>query len=244
MPLFDTHCHVDLYPDYADLIGDIERERIYTVAVTNTPSVFRRCLSFTEGKKHLRAALGLHPQLVRDRHREFPLMREMIGETKYVGEVGLDFVTTDEAERQLQRKIFGAILDLCAVARGKVLTIHSRRSAPEVVEMIGSAYPGTIILHWFSGSHKLLDEAATHGCYFSINTEMITSAKGRRLVAAIPRDRTLLESDGPFIAVDNRPARPADVGRVVRKLAELWQVGSDEAERTLYANFRRAVTVD
>ena len=39
MRLFDTHCHLDLYPDYVSVIDQIERARVYTVSVTNAPSV-------------------------------------------------------------------------------------------------------------------------------------------------------------------------------------------------------------
>jgi len=168
MRLIDTHCHIDLYPDYNKLIEEIERARIYTIAVTNTPSVFRHCLSLTEGKKFIRTALGLHPQLVVQRHRELGLMLEMLPETKYVGEIGLDFVSQDKQERTLQQKVFMTILERCATFPDKVLTIHSRRAAAEVVNLIGDSYPCKVILHWFSGSHQILDKAIDYGFYFSL----------------------------------------------------------------------------
>lgn len=241
MRLSDTHCHLDLYPDYAGLIEEVERERIYTVAVTNTPSVFRRCLALTEGRRFIRAALGLHPQLVRQRHRELDLMIEMLGETRYIGEVGLDFVTKDDAERALQKEVFRKVLDRCAASGDKVLTIHSRRAAAEVVGLIGGGYNGTIILHWFSGPHKVLEKAVEQGYFFSVNPAMVLSAKGLELVAAIPRERVLTESDGPFVTVGEKPARPRDVGRVIAELAGIWNVSGDEAASRVHENFRTAL---
>ncbi len=94
--LFDTHCHLDLYPDYAALINEIEQEQIYTIAVTNAPSVFRQCATLTRKCKYIRAALGLHPELVMQRFRELDMMIEMLSETRYIGEVGLDYVTRAE----------------------------------------------------------------------------------------------------------------------------------------------------
>jgi Tat protein secretion system quality control protein TatD with DNase activity len=38
----------------------------------------------------VRAALGLHPQLVAERAGELPLWERHLPETRYVGEVGLD----------------------------------------------------------------------------------------------------------------------------------------------------------
>jgi TatD DNase family protein len=238
MRLIDTHCHVDLYPDYRCLIEETDRAQIYTIAVTNTPSVFRHCLALTEGKRFIRTALGLHPQLVGERHRELGLMLELLNETKYIGEVGLDFTTQDERERSLQREIFSKILDKCAESGDKVLTIHSRRATAEVVDMIGDSYPGNIILHWYSGSPKVLETALSFGYYISINTSMITSAKGREIVMKIPRDRLLTESDGPFVKVSGRPARPSDMAHVIEGLAGMWAVEKTLAADTVYENFR------
>lgn len=238
MRLVDTHCHVDLYSDYTEVIEETERAQVYTIAVTNTPSVFRHCLALTKGKRFIRTALGLHPQLVRDRHQEMDLMLELLGETKYIGEVGLDFVTQDHRERALQQQVFAKILERCAEFGDKVLTIHSRRAAAEVVDMIGHSYTGKIILHWYSGSPKVLQKALAYGYYISINTSMIGSVKGRQVVMEIPRDRLLTESDGPFVKVGGRAARPCDIGSVIEGLADMWDVDNTQAAATVYENFR------
>jgi len=118
--------------------------------------------------------------LVGTRHRELPLLEELLGETRYVGEAGLDYVTRDPAERARQRQVFATILNCCASHGDKVLTIHSRRAADEVVAMLGADFPGTAILHWFSGSSKTLAKAVAQGCFFSINPAMLESTGGRR----------------------------------------------------------------
>lgn len=41
------------------------------------------------------------------------------------------------------------------------------------------------------------------GCYFSINESMTLTQKGRSLIASIPTDRILTESDVPFNRHDN-----------------------------------------
>lgn len=241
MRLFDTHCHIDLYPDYTALIDEVEHSQIYTIAVTNTPSVFRQSASLTAGKKYLRTALGLHPQLVGQRHRELDLMFDLLGETKYVGEIGLDFATRDERDRALQRKIFASILDRCAMLGDKVLTIHSRRAAAEVVDIIGASFSGIVILHWFSGSLNMLEKAVSNGYYFSVNPAMVSSSKGQQLINAMPRDRLLTESDGPFVTVEGKAARPRDVGQVVSALAELFDVSSEAIASLLFDNFKKAL---
>ena len=59
----DFHCHLDLYPDLQAAIAKAEAARIYTLTVTTTPKAWPRNHELTRGKRYVRAALGLHPQL-------------------------------------------------------------------------------------------------------------------------------------------------------------------------------------
>jgi TatD DNase family protein len=236
--LVDTHCHIDLYPNFSELIEAVETARIYTIAVTNAPSVFRQCASLLHGKKYIRPALGLHPQLAHQRAHELPLALELLTETRYVGEIGLDFMTTDRDDRASQLKVFRAITDSCAGYGDKILTVHSRRATQEVVETLGDSYPGIVILHWYSGSLRLLERALSYGFYFSVNPAMLKTEKGRRIVCAIPTERLLTESDGPFVETMGRPANPHDIAEVTVELAQLSGLAMDQMRRILFSNFR------
>ena len=89
--LFDTHFHLDLQKDRAAAIRQIEEQRIYTIAVTNLPDLYRK--EKTEvASKYIRYALGFHPELVHQFPSQIPLMWEWLPEARYIGEVGLDFV--------------------------------------------------------------------------------------------------------------------------------------------------------
>ena len=244
MRLIDTHCHVDLYPDYPAVLDEIERGGIYTVAVTNAPSVFRRCVEMTRATRFVRVAVGLHPELAAARERELDLLQNLLPTTRYVGEVGLDYVTQDASERAAQQRVFRVVLEWCASFGDKVLSVHSRRAAAEVVAMIGPAYPGTVILHWFSGSATVLDRAVAYGCFFSVNSAMLASASGRKIVSAMPPERVLTETDGPFVAVHGRPARPSDIADVLAGLARLWQLDPATTAQRIHDNFRHALSGD
>lgn len=238
MHFIDTHCHIDLYPDYAALIEKIEKEQIYTIAVTNTPSVFRQSAKLAIGKNYIRTALGLHPQLVAERYRELDLMISLLSETKYIGEIGLDFAIDNKEQQLLQEKVFGKILQSCAEYGDKILTVHSRRATSRVTEMIGNSYNGTVIMHWFSGSPKELERAISYGFYFSVNPSMVSSTKGRELINAIPLDKILTESDGPFVKVNAKPVSPCDTQETVAKLAGLFDSDVIQMKTTIYQNFR------
>jgi TatD DNase family protein len=234
--LVDTHCHLDLYTDPVMAITETNAHRVMTIAVTNIPSVFSHLLKMVGDTAHIRVALGLHPELVHERRGELPLFRQLVSRTRYIGEVGLDYVTPDNDRRRLQRESLTSIVEWCAEAANKIVTVHSRRAADDVVDVFG-VFSGTFILHWYSGSSKALQRALVNGAYVSVNPAMLQSARTMSLLLQVPRDRVLTETDGPFVAVDRRPARPADVEVAVRGLATLWNVDPQEARAIVYENF-------
>jgi len=241
MKLVDAHFHLDLQKDCQAVIAECEAKAIYTIAVTNAPSVFSHTQRLTVNTKYVRAAIGLHPELVATHAHELPELLRMMEQTRYVGEVGLDYVTTDAPIRSSQRRIFEATLARCAELGGKIMTVHSRRAAVDVLACVGSAFPGTVILHWFSGALRDLRAGLNAGCYFSVNPAMLRSDRGRALVREIPRTRVLTETDGPFVEVEGRRATPPDVIHAVNGLAEIWNTEPAEAAAQILSNFRTIV---
>ena len=67
--LVDFHCHLDLYPDFEAAVAACERDAVYTLTVTTTPKAWAHNQAVTSKTKYVRAALGLHPQLVAERDR-------------------------------------------------------------------------------------------------------------------------------------------------------------------------------
>lgn len=220
----DFHCHLDLYPDLEAAIAKAEAARIYTLTVTTTPKAWPRNHELTRGTRYVRAALGLHPQLVAERAVELALWEHHLPETRYVGEVGLDAGPRFYKSLDSQRQVFRTVLERCAEAGGKILTVHSVRSVPMVLDMTERHLPrdrGVVVLHWFTGSKAEARRAAALGCYFSINFEMTRSERGRALVAELPMDRLLTETDGPFTQIDGRPTEPTDSRMVVEAIASV-----------------------
>lgn len=237
--LVDAHCHFDLFPKPREVLQEAEQNQIFSIAVTNTPSVFKPMVHLAKGLKFIRPALGLHPELAIQRVAELPLFGRLVRETKYVGEVGLDYkVVVRSAERVKQRAIFATILRHCAEEGGRVLTIHSRRAEADVVAAVKEHRPGPFILHWYSGSLKNLWSAVDIGAFFSINLAMTRSERGRRLVSEIPRDRVLTESDGPFVSLGEERASPSSVRQVVGALGQLWGVSAREAQDSVLRNLQ------
>ncbi len=239
----DTHCHVDLYQNYLEIIDRSEKEKIFTIAVTNIPSVFGYMQKLCENKSFTKAALGFHPELIKERFREYELMSNLFDGVKFIGEIGLDFSRADEKDKEQQTEIFTKILIKCRQSPNKILTIHSRSAAEEVVSIIGNNYPGTIILHWFSGSINVLEKAILNGYYFSVNPSMSLSKKGQDIIKRIPRKKILTETDGPFVKTKGVPIEPIDVKSVLEKLGQLWGVTTTEAQMIVNTNFKTILDI-
>jgi TatD DNase family protein len=239
--LVDLHCHLDLYPDLAAAVRECEEAEIFTLTVTTTPRAWPRNLELTKGTRHVRAALGLHPQLVADRAAELSIWESYLPETRYVGEVGLDAGPRFYRSFETQKQVFERVLKCCAASGDKIITVHSVRSAKTVLDHVESFLPrgrGKVVLHWFTGTKTDALRAVDMGCYFSINAAMLATDRHASLVAAIPMERLLTETDGPFTKTDERPSKPADVGVVVEGLGRLHKLASATIAGKIRDNLR------
>ena len=76
------------------------------------------------------------------------------------------------------------------------------------------------------------------GCYFYINAAMLDTERHSSMVAAIPLNRLLTETDGPFTKTDDRPSKPADVAVVVESLSRIHGVAASALAATVRNNLR------
>lgn len=243
MRYVDAHCHLDQYPDPKAEAGACEAEQTYTIAVTNLPSDFARTQRYAGGREFVRAAAGLHPELVARFPRAVNELLPLLQQTKYVGEIGLDYTQATPEHRALQKEVFAQVVTECERLGGRVLTVHSRRAAQDVLEIVRSAKRSTVILHWFSGTTKILSQAAEAGCFFSVNPAMARSASGQSILKAIPSDRILTESDGPFVKFRGRALHPFEMRDALGEIARVRGSTMAEFRSMVIQNFRRAVSL-
>lgn len=237
--MIDFHAHLDLYPDPSAVVREVVARGMYVLSVTTTPSAWKGTSALEQPGARVRTALGLHPQLAHLRASELSLFDEYLPQAPYVGEIGLDGGPEYKRHWQTQLAVFDHILGACKSAGGRILSIHSRRATSAVLDRL-ELFPGagTPILHWFSGSRRELDRAIALGCWFSVGPAMLAAEKARALVFAMPKDRVLTETDGPFAQLDGESAKPWDANRATSILADLWSLSCPEVDRMLHANLR------
>ena len=240
--MIDLHCHLDLYPDPRAVVADAVRRGVYVLGVTTTPSAWNGIRELVADAPRVRLAVGIHPELAHTPYADLDRFSALLPETRYVGEVGLDGSPTLREHTGRQREVFEQVLSTCRDAGGKVLSIHSRRAANEVLDCLARCPgAGTPVLHWFSGTTAQLRRAIELGCWFSVGPAMAASGSGRELIRLMPRGRVLTESDGPFVEVACRPAVPTDMGCIEALIAEVWEGCSAEDVRAILLSNLRAL---
>jgi TatD DNase family protein len=241
--MIDFHCHLELYPDPVQVVSECIKRDLYVLSVTTTPSAWTGSSALVADARRIRVALGLHPQLAHERRSELSLFDTQLAQTRYVGEIGLDGTPDLRAHWTDQTYVFDYILSACEAVGGRIMTIHSRRAVTDVLDRLES-HPnaGVPILHWYSGSQRELVRAVALGCWFSVGPAMLSGAKGQKLVANMPRDRVLTETDGPFGTLNGQSVFPWDVERATLALADIWGVDRGHVANLLHDNLRRLTT--
>ena len=227
--MIDFHCHLDLYPDPRAVLDGIDARGTYVLAVTTTPKAWRGTTKLIGNRKRVRVALGLHPEVVAQRHQEVALLCGLLPETRYVGEIGLDGSPAHRRSLELQATVFERILAECSRLGGRVMSIHSRGAASQVLDA--------------SGTTRELERAVSLGCWFSIGPAMLRSNRGRELASAMPLDRVLTETDAPFTRDGDDPLMPWQAYDCLAGLEEVRGIDRIELGKLVADNLRRAVQI-
>lgn len=189
------------------------------------------------------ATAGLHPHDASLWPEQRDEIAELASQAVAVGECGLDFYR-DLSPREDQVKAFRDQLALAA-SLDKPVIVHCRDAFAEVFDAIeaSSAGPRTV-LHCWTGGPRWTKRFAELGATFSFAGPVAfeTGDTVRLGAAAAPRERTMVETDTPYLSPpphrgeENEPARVALVGAA---LAGAWDEDLAETARLTTAAAER-----
>lgn len=237
----DAHCHLDLFPDFEAVARASLDAKTAVLTMTTTPRAWFKNQELARQFDLVEVALGLHPQLVDTHFNDLPLWIKLLEQTQFVGEVGLDASPKHYSSFEKQKKVFETILRCCVTQGNKVLSVHSVRAGKTVLDMIEAHLQPSdckVILHWFTGSRSEALRAVALGCYFSINQQMLQTRHHSDMIRAIPEDRILTESDGPFTISSGSPCGPASMRSAIAELAIVLGVTAEELRMRVCSNFK------
>ena len=250
---FDSHCHIhDPKIDRAEAVASARTAgvlRMITVGCDEPTT--KAAIDTAAAFDNVWATVGLHPHEAKtglgwigDLLTNAPANR-VVG----VGECGLDYYY-EHSPRAAQIDMFAEQIHL-AHSFNLPLVIHTRDAWDDtfmVLEKEGT--PATTIFHCFSGG---ADEAAAcvalhDGVYLSYSGIITfkTAQNLRDAAAVTPQDRTLVETDTPYLApipYRGKPNRPAFVPYVGAAVAEAQQLTVEQLAASSWTNTHRAFRI-
>lgn len=244
--LTDSHSHLEMREFDRDRDEVIRRagaagvKRIVTVGTTLAEC--EKAVAIAAANPSVYAAIGIHPHEVKSIGKDtYDRLRKIAGAKKIVayGEIGLDFFR-NISPPDIQVARFGEQLEL-AKELGLPIIIHDRDAHRETVSMLKESGIGRGIIHCFSGDYAMARECLDMGFYISVpgTVTFPKSERLREIVAKVPLDRLLVETDCPYLTpVPNRGKRnePAYVAHTARKVAEVRNISFEEAARVTSEN--------
>ncbi|MGV8107618.1 MAG: TatD family hydrolase [Nitrososphaerota archaeon] len=143
--------------------------------------------------------LGIHPQYADENISQF---EEMVGSNIHsidgIGEIGLDpnYYNQDKNTKVLQDRVFTKMLTI-AETYDKPISVHSRQSLDEILNVLSTYNLKKTCLHWFDGSPQQLEKSLDMGLYVSFGPSLIYSKKKQDLLKLTDQGKLLIETDGP-----------------------------------------------
>ncbi len=253
MNLIDTHCHLDFPELSVDIATVLERAHKAGVEKFVVPGVsadnWDAVLNLCSEHAGLYPALGLHPCFLTGEHTaDIALLASMLKENVQVvavGEIGLDLFIPN-ANLQQQLAVLTPQLTL-AKEHQKPVLLHVRKAHDPLLKQLRQLkLERAGLVHAFSGSEQQAKEYLKLGFKLGIGGAVTyeRALKLRRLVAELPLESFVLETDSPDMPLQgyqgrvNYPERIANVAAAVAKirqqpLADVIEVTSIQSSECL-----------
>lgn len=249
MRLVDTHSHFDVDAFDIDRAQTLQRAKDEGVVAQIVPAIdaagWPRLREVCAEDAGLHAAYGLHPiYLPQHRPEHLLALRAQLEEESCVavGEIGLDYFIED-LDRERQQHYFEAQLELAREFDLPVI-VHGRRAFDAVIATLRRFMPLRGVVHSFAGSEEQAEQLYKLGFMLGIGGPVTyeRAQRLRRLVAAMPIDHLLLETDSPdqpdsqWRGQRNEPAR---LPVVLEAIAELRGESPETIAQATTANAER-----
>ena len=251
--LIDTHAHLwfpDYYPPEADQLGyyddlDVVMARAKSAGVGKMvvpgTDVVSSHQAIELAKKYpgvIYAAVGVHPEETVENDLRFSIqdLRDTLsinsGYVVAIGEIGTDntIKPLDNYTIERQQELFREQCEL-ALQFDLPIIVHTRESLKEALEVL-DALPSMPRgqFHCFSHDEEGVRQVLERGFYVSFAGNITWSKRVSRLVAQVPDNRLLLETDSPLMMprvnreVESHEVKrnePANVVILAEKIADL-----------------------
>ncbi|MFT5574742.1 MAG: TatD DNase family protein [Bermanella sp.] len=253
MLLTDSHCHLDrldLSPYDGDLAAAVAAARERGVARmlcigidrSNAPTVIEIARRF-EG---IYASVGIHPLDIADQVEAVDELVALADDELVIaiGETGLDYYYTQDKKSEQQESFYNHLR--ASAQTGKPSIVHTRDAREDTLAIIREASDPNVagVLHCFTESLEMAKAALEMNFYISFSG-IITfknAADLREVVAHVPLERMLIETDSPYLApmpYRGKKNEPKYVVEVAQCVADIKGISFEQVAEQTAENFDR-----
>ena len=243
---FDTPAHYDSGKFNADREEVLRAVHESGVALIVDPgdcaATSARAVAIAQEYDFVYAAVGWHPEEAAGwTDDSLEQIRALAAQPKVcaIGEIGLDYYW-DASTKATQEIMLRAQLEL-ALELDLPVIIHDREAHGDSLRIVCD-YPGLRgVFHCFSGSVEMAEELLKLGWMLSFNGAITfkNARKAPEVIAAVPLERMMVETDAPYLTPVPFRGKRNDSGYVhlvAEKIAQLKGLPAEQVERQTWEN--------
>jgi TatD DNase family protein len=254
----DSHCHLsdpDLLARLPQILQDMQAAQVdRALCICTTLEEFDTVHGIAQAHPHIWASVGVHPD---NQDVQEPTLADLVkgsqrGRVVAIGETGLDYYRLGDrtvADMEWQRDRFRVHIR-AAQQVGKPLVIHTRSASADTLAILreegedGRAGAAGGVFHCFTETDAVARAALDLGFYISFSGILTfkNAQDLRDIVAFMPMDRLLIETDSPYLApVPHRGKtnNPSFVPFVAQQVASVRGMAVEAVAEQTSANFDR-----
>jgi TatD DNase family protein len=262
--LFDSHSHYFDSKFSEESVGGadallkelFEDSVEYIVNVGTDLENSKKCVDMAKRYPGMYAAVGIHPGDCRDLSRDeiaaFDAFLKEHSDFKMekivaIGEIGFDYYW-EPYDKEHQRFFFEEQMKL-AEKYGLPVIIHDREAHGDCFDTVLKFNNVKGVFHSYSGSAEMAKELIKRDWYVSFSGVVTfkNANRVREVVASIPLDRILVETDCPYLTPHPYRGKLTHSGLMrytVDTLAEIFSKDSDEMADILSQNAKKLFKID
>ena len=247
MYFIDTHIHLQAYnaktaPQIISEAAACQVQKLVCAAVTEADWLLVGNLA-EKYPQTVIPAFGIHPWYLEKLSNGWQeRLAEML--TRFpqalIGETGLDRSRNSDPEPQ--GEVFRAHLEL-AEQFDRPLLIH----AVKAWEWLEAFWPllrkRRFVIHSFNARREQLDKIIKVGGYISFSNSVLRNRDFAALAAAVPAEKLLFETDGPFQGAEGKDSHPCQIAALCAEVAAARSETAAGLAAQVYMNSLRFIDV-
>jgi TatD DNase family protein len=255
----DSHCHLS-FPELQAQLPQIREAMVQAqvdraLCICTTLEEFETVHALATTYDNFWCSVGVHPdnEDVLEPSLDDLVRRAALPKVVAIGETGLDYYRLGErsvADMHWQRERFRTHIRAARQTR-KPLVIHTRSASADTLAILreeGEAADNEGraggVFHCFTETAEVARAALDLGFYISFSGILTFKNAGdlREVARFVPLDRTLIETDSPYLApmpYRGKTNNPSYVPYVAKQVAEIKQMPVEAIAEATSRNFER-----